>query len=286
MTLETCQLTHECIRELRCIVNSVQSEQEAYLPQLGGYLRKSLDRYAAQPCILVPLAKYFAAHEQRLIAAENIIRHIGTILEIYLQVRWHELEVRTEADPQRTHGTGENPLHIDFVSRSHPPECIGFLVDRPDPCGGGETLLADFAAALGKLGGHHRATLEMPSFRYWADQDVCEVGEVLSMFPMLESGNTQVARFTSKMLQHFENEDSIRFVYADADPDVSHRAHEALCAFRDILVQQTVSWPLAAGDLLIFNQRRIAHGRAALGPGQQAVPPGLRRHFSQIYFNL
>lgn len=116
----------------------------------------------------------------------GLLSALGTVLSLYPAIGcWSSLEVRTEADPGRTHGTGENQLHVDLVDRDRVPRYIALYCERDDPAGGGASALADLWTAAAELDDGDRELLQRPLFHYWTDEGVHGVGEPLERFAVL-----------------------------------------------------------------------------------------------------
>jgi len=81
-------------------------------------------------------------HQRNHHRALGLLSSLGTVLSVYPDLGpWSDLEVRTEADPGRTHGVGENRLHIDMVDRERTPRIIALYCIRDDPRGGEADLI-------------------------------------------------------------------------------------------------------------------------------------------------
>src|SRR5580658_24313 len=225
-----------------------------------------------------------SSHQRNLDLAVSLMSALGPVLSICpVDGCWSDLGVRPEANPMRTHGIGENPLHIDLVDREYPPRYIAFYCVRNDPKAGGATALSDLRAAVRQLDGEDRAVLSEAAFHYWTDEGVCGVGDPLPSFPIIpaeaEPGSEAgaVVRFTSKMLPHLRQGELV-------DPRVSAvAAAEAFDRLVGIARSATDTYPLHPGQMMIFDQYRYAHGRMPLGPGQDDLPDTSRRLLKQAY---
>lgn len=207
---------------------------------------------------------------------------LGEPLDVYGDdLVWSELSVHLDAMPMRTHGVGENPLHIDYIDRSAPPDRIALFGARQDPLGGGATQLADMVAAVEALEPAHRAVLEAPIFRYWTDHGATDVGEPLPRFAIIpETPGEGFVRFSAKMIPHLDGTDDVMGAEAVGRAD---EARDAMLALYDVLKAQRQTLKILPGELVVFEQRRLAHGRCPLGAGQARVPEGQRRSLLQAY---
>lgn len=218
-------------------------------------------------------------HRRNLSLGTSLLSALGAVLSIYpADGCWSDLSVRLDADPIRTHGTGENPLHIDLVDREHPPRYIALYCVRNDPLGGGATALSDLWAASTELSAADRAVLSEAAYSYWADEGVYGVGASVPKFriipPDLQPGT--VIRFTAKMLPHLRRGDLV-------EPRL--RATAAAAFGRMVLSARQNAWRtvLRPGQMIVFDQFRYAHGRMPLGKGQETVPLTSRRLLRQAY---
>lgn len=225
----------------------------------------------------------FGAADHRLNAelALGMLSSLGLVLSVYpADGCWSDLEVRTEADPGRTHGTGENLLHVDLVDRDQVPRYIALYCQREDPKGGGASALADMWTAVRELDERDRALLQRPVFAYWADKGVHGVGEHLEWFPVLPQALEPglPIRFTSKMRPHLDKGELI-----DTQEATARDVAAAFGRLVDAVHRQRTTIRLLPGQLLVFDQLRWAHGRMPLGTGQDAVAPDQRRLLRQTY---
>ncbi|MEU3724956.1 TauD/TfdA family dioxygenase [Streptomyces sp. NPDC031705] len=182
---------------------------------------------------------------------------------------WKDIGVKVDKDPGKSSGIGYNAFHMDLVNGTLPPDYTTLLCVRPDPLGGGPSILSDAHAAVARLSEDHRAVLAESGYSYGTFYDLHGVGEEYKPFPILDGDPGEgFVRFTAKMLQRSE----LRQEHADAAR-----------ALAEELVQGQVSFMLQAGDYLIVNQRRFLHGREALHSGQEQVPAAHRRLLLQLF---
>ncbi|MBV6702765.1 TauD/TfdA family dioxygenase [Kitasatospora aureofaciens] len=221
------------------------------------------------------------AHRRNQDRALALLSSLGTVLAVYPHLGpWSDLSVRTDADPGRTHGIGENKLHIDMVERDLTPRIIALYCVRDDPAGGGASALADMWAAVDSLASADREILKCRAYSYWADEGVHGVGESLERFPIvpehLEWGFP--VRFTSKMGPHLDKAELIDTTLLSAD-----QAAGAFGRLVAAVYAQRTTVRLRPGQLLIWDQQRYAHGRMPLGDGQGDIADGERRLLQQAY---
>ncbi|WP_332757138.1 TauD/TfdA family dioxygenase [Streptomyces sp. MT206] len=220
-----------------------------------------------------------AEHERNLELSLSLLSSLGPILTVYPgDGCWSDLSVREDADPGRTHGVGENRLHVDLVDRDGLPRYIALYCVRQDPHGGGASALADLWQAADALGEDDRRLLGRSVFSYFADRDVHGVGESLKTFAVLPArldGTTPV-RFTAKMKPHLERGE----LTEDDDPVP---VATAFGRFVDAVYAARTTCRLQPGQLLVFDQHRYAHGRMPLGEGQGDLSADVRRLLKQTY---
>ncbi|MFB8401251.1 TauD/TfdA family dioxygenase [Streptomyces sp. NPDC055912] len=218
-------------------------------------------------------------HDGNVDLSLSLMSALGTVLALYPDRGcWDELTVRDDVDPGRTHGVGENRLHVDLVDRDRAPRLIALYCVRADPAGGGASALSDLHAAAGDLDQPDRELLRRPVFSYFTDHGVNGVGEGMTRFPVLPEhlDGREPIRFTSKMLPHLQRGELV-------DGDAPEQAAAAFGRLVAAAEERRTTVRLQPGQLLIFDQWRYAHGRMPLGPGQSDLPPGQRRLLKQAY---
>lgn len=245
--------------------------------------RRALDPCEGEGYFLVNLETFNDSREHLEAIALTIVGNVMKPLLISGKPPfWSELSVFLDAAPQRTHGVGCNPAHVDMLAKQSPPDLIAFLCIRPDPLGGGETELCDLFRAAARLSNLERSILEQPIFRYWADMNTYGVGEDLERFSIIPETQRGFIRYTEKMVPHFADGKDV--LVAEA----LERRHEIGAAFEsysNCVQAEKRSHMLQSSDLLVFDQRRFSHARAALGEGQGDIPMEQRRLLLQGYGN-
>ncbi|MFJ8627504.1 TauD/TfdA family dioxygenase [Kitasatospora sp. NPDC093550] len=183
---------------------------------------------------------------------------------------WKDIGVKVDKDPGKSSGIGYNAFHIDLVNATLPPDYTTLLCIRPDPLGGGPSILSDAHAAVARLSEDTRVLLAEAAYHYGTFFDLHGVGEEHKPFPILDSSEPGAGfvRFTAKMLERSE----LSPAHADAATELAEE-----------LVRGQVSFMLERGDYLIVNQHRVLHGREALHSGQEIVPVADRRLLLQLF---
>lgn len=209
----------------------------------------------------------------------SLLSSLGPVLAVYPDDGcWSDLTVNLDVEPGRTHGVGENRLHVDLVDRDRLPRYIALYCVRADPLDGGASALADLWHAADTLSATDRALLAEPVFSYYPDKDVHGVGKSLDRFPVLPAqvdGSAPI-RFTAKAHPHLERGELL-------DTDEPSATAAAFGRFVDAAVACRSTIRLMPGDLLVFDQHRYAHGRMPLGEGQHHCDAGERRLLRQTY---
>ncbi|MFD0420733.1 TauD/TfdA family dioxygenase [Streptomyces parvus] len=183
---------------------------------------------------------------------------------------WKDIGVKVDKDPGKSSGIGYNAFHMDLVNAIRPPDFTTLLCVRPDPLGGGLSILSNPHAAAARLPEDSRALLAESAYHYGVFFDLHGVGEEYMPFPILDGSDAGqgFVRFTAKMLER----------------SVLSRSHaRAAGELAAELVRGQVSFMLKPGDYLIVNQRRFLHGREALHDGQKCVPTPDRRLLLQLF---
>lgn len=183
---------------------------------------------------------------------------------------WKEIGTDLNAIPGRSTGTGYNAFHMDLVNATRPPDYTVLLCIRPDPLGGGTSILSDARAAVARLAPSGRTLLADKAYRYGSFFGLSDVGEEYAPFPVLDSDpdDAGFVRFTAKMLA----EPGLDQVHAGAAGELAGQMQAG-----------QVSFMLRRGDVLIVNQHRFVHGREPLGAGQEDVASTDRRLLLQLF---
>lgn len=222
-------------------------------------------------------------NNDELLAIANFICFlIGLPIKLYNKgVFWEPLTVKLDAAKNRTHGTGENPLHIDLVNRKNTPDLIAFFGVRADPLGGGYTELANLIDAEDCLSASEIELLQMPIFKYWKDENVCHVGEHLDRYAILPKNiHEDTIRFTAKMIPHLDGTDT---VIDDTAISLTKSIKSALEKYFKYLNDHKLRFLIEKNQLLIFNQKKYAHARSALGEHQETLLKDQTRLLLQGY---
>lgn len=153
--------------------------------------------------------------------------------------------------------SGEFPLHTDLSYVPSPPNYLLTLCVAADELGGGVSKLASLQDAGQRLSSEDRAVLMQPCFSF---ENAPNTGEgICANRPIHDvSEGNECWRFRQDTLQY---------------PPGAARAVDNLTA---VLEENVVHVTLQAGDLLVLDNHRIAHGRTAFN-----VPS--KRHLLRTY---
>ncbi|WP_330481481.1 TauD/TfdA family dioxygenase [Streptomyces sp. NBC_00724] len=207
--------------------------------------------------------------EELQVAAAGVLAALG---RPFFSIRqgdgrlWIGEETSSAKDQGSFGGTGRQGLHIDAPNVECVPEYTSLLVLRADPAGGGTSLLGDLRTAVAQLDEIDREALREPVFFEGQAEGLRGVGAPRMPFPVLEDreGEPIWVRWAAKMVRDQRNTGRTA----------------VLERFTAALEKTTVAVTLGRGQLLVVDQRRIAHGRTALGH-QQGLPDGTRRWIMQ-----
>ncbi|MEJ0011273.1 MAG: TauD/TfdA family dioxygenase [Bauldia sp.] len=173
---------------------------------------------------------------------------------------WRKVDVDLTRPPNRSRGTGFLPLHMDFVNAENPPDYVCLLSMRPDPRGGGNTIVASMDQIEKELPAHVCEVLRRSIFSDGAVVNLANIGEDANPFSVL-ADRVWRYRFTDNLLR------------LDLPPEVI----DALNMFASVIQTRAVTFGLPRGDCVVIDQHRTLHGRMPLGSDQAALPPAERR---------
>jgi hypothetical protein len=176
---------------------------------------------------------------------------------------WRSLGADPDRPANRSEGVGLQLPHTDFCNAEQPPDTVCLLCLRPDPLGGGASLVARIAGIEDALAPADLEALSRPVYRDGQVSNLSGIGDDANPFAVISQAPH--ARFRYRFVGHL----------LESAPE--GRAREAVRALVAALSQRTFTIPLAAGDLLLVNQHLAVHGRAALGAEQDNLPMAARR---------
>ena len=198
-------------------------------------------------------------------AATLLTTAFGSPLRIYANNRshWRALGADPNRPSNKSEGTGLQLHHTDFVNAECPPDVVCLLCLRPDPRGGGASIVAKVRGIEDLLDRADVETLSRPIFHDGQVVNLSGIGRDINPFAVISSvpGDRYRYRYVGHLLE------------SAPGPE----AQAAISALARALMARTVTIPLAAGDLLLVNQHLALHGRAPLGSGQESIPVADRR---------
>ncbi len=175
---------------------------------------------------------------------------------------WRPLGVNPSRPPNRSGGVGISPLHLDFVNAENPPEYVCLFCLRPDPMNGGKSVVSDIVEAVRGLDDSERQTLRELKVHDGKVENLSHVGKDINPFSIISEIGPLMYRYTD----HFSDKRYLQKEQAEVVSKLSFR-----------LKQNRIVFMLERGDLLILDQRRVLHGREALGPNQAQIAESHRR---------
>jgi hypothetical protein len=256
--------------EHRWSAHNVRAAREVLsIPLARGLVKWLADRLSRQPgsgpgwAVLALPSEMGDENMQR--AAAGLLAGVGWPFFSIPSASWLWIGQESSADRDSASfgGVGSQRLHIDALNVERVPDYSCLLMLRPDPAGGGASLIGDLQAAMATMSVDDRVQLARPVFFEGRAQGLCGVGDPRIPFPVLDTACQRQPwiRWAGKMLDDPRN-----------DSDLS----PVLRRFTDALAAHTHEVLLERGHLLIVDQQRIAHGRTALGE-QTGLPDGFRR---------
>jgi Taurine catabolism dioxygenase TauD, TfdA family len=195
-------------------------------------------------------------------ATTLLLSSFGSPLRIFENIPyWRRIEVDLNRPPERSGGAGKSPLHMDFVNAENPPDIVCLLCLRPDPSGGGASLVSEISGIEDLLSTSDICSLMSSRFNDGKVDKLRGVGKDFNPFPVIAPDSFWKYRFTGNLIH--------------AAPD--SQALAALQKASNILDSRAVNFVLEQGELLVMNQHRVVHGRGALGKGQENISTNKRR---------
>ena len=178
--------------------------------------------------------------------------------------------VNKSASPMRAESDGYIPLHIDFDQASLPPDGVALFCLRPDPFGGGESLIFNYSKFLSSLSEKQIETLEKVSYSYSTLFNQNGIGDIYNPHPLIEIENNKPVflRYNGKALPDLDNDQSCLFSVLEENFK-AYSTNVSLCS----------------GDLIIVDQNKTLHGRLALNHrnSNEQVLPENDRFLLQTY---
>jgi len=202
-------------------------------------------------------------------AIASVLEPVATQIKIFTrQSLWRTIGVNLEKEVDRSEGTGESPLHMDFVNAEKPPDYVVLLCLRDDPLGGGASTLSSVAEAASDLSIAERRILEQSIFIDGKIIDLDNIGADINPFAVLSPDSPYAYRYTSQLLKQ----------------QLPLDVNAALRRLQTELERRKLTFRLSPGQALIIDQHRYVHGKLPLGDRQLTIPPDSRRMLLHGFF--
>lgn len=139
------------------------------------------------------------------------------------------------------------PLHTDCSNQTVPPNLVAFAMERPDPEGGGESVMLSALDLVHELPEDLVSLLRQPVFPFTAKK----------RYPILQGEGDDVQiryysqQITSALGEHCTLSDTLQ------------EALDELERYLD-LSQRSVRFAMQAGEVVIMDNQRVLHGRSAM----------------------
>ena len=139
------------------------------------------------------------------------------------------------------------PLHTDGSNKLAPPSLVAFAMERPDPAGGGASMMLAATDLVQELSAPLIDQLRRPEFPF--------VGE--RRFPILDGSANDV------QIRYYRNQiDSAVAQSTELPRDLRDTLDEFDRCLADS--QQSITFSMDAGDVVLMDNRRVLHGRESM----------------------
>ena len=184
---------------------------------------------------------------------------------------WIKIDINLNNEMNRAGGDGYLPLHNDLVNTRNPPDNVALFCFKPDPLGGGATIISNIQNALGLATEKFGMRIKEMMFTEGKYFGLKGVGEELNPFPLVEkiSDHRSRYRFTSRLL--------------DLIVDKSSLEYEVIEFINETLLSAATKIMLKRGDLILLNQNIVVHGRTSVGSNQLDLEYVNRRVIYQMF---
>lgn len=139
------------------------------------------------------------------------------------------------------------PLHTDCSNKAVPPNLVAFAMERPDPQGGGESLIMSVSDLVRELPEDLVSLLRQPVFPFAAKK----------RYPILQGQDDDL------QIRYYRNQ--INSALGE-QCTLSDKLREALDELERYLERskRSVRFAMQAGEVVIMDNRRVLHGRSAI----------------------
>lgn len=139
------------------------------------------------------------------------------------------------------------PLHTDCSNQSVPPNLVAFAMERPDPQGGGESVMLSASDLVHDLPEHLVRLLRQPVFPFTSQK----------RYPILQGqGDDLRIRYYRQQVNSALDKQCL----------LPNNLRNALAELEHCLEQskRSVRFAMQAGEVVIMDNRRVLHGRSAM----------------------
>ena len=145
--LEGHQLCPACAKEYR---ERLQASTE--LSAMRDRLKRDLSLNQQARGYLILDCSPIASTPKLLSFLTAVLSLLGTPIRVFDKWDlWKRLPTKLDVDPKRAMGVGLNPLHIDIINSTRPPDYSCLLCVNEDPGGGGANLISNLRDAIDSL---------------------------------------------------------------------------------------------------------------------------------------
>ncbi len=139
------------------------------------------------------------------------------------------------------------PLHTDCSNKVSPPNLVAFAMERPDPQGGGESMMLSAADLVDELPAHLISQLRQPDFPFTAKK----------RYPILQGEGDDV------QIRYYQQQINSALGKQCAVSDTLQSAIDELERYLALSVR-SVRFAMQAGEVVMMDNQRVLHGRSAM----------------------
>jgi hypothetical protein len=139
------------------------------------------------------------------------------------------------------------PLHTDCSNKAVPPNLVAFAMERPDPQGGGESVILSASDLVHDLPADLVNLLRQPVFPFTAKK----------RYPILQGEGDDLR------IRYYRNQIHSALGEQGTLSDHLREALDELERYLD-LSQRSVRFAMQAGEVVIMDNQRVLHGRSAM----------------------
>ena len=139
------------------------------------------------------------------------------------------------------------PLHTDCSNKANPPNLVAFAMERPDPQGGGESVMLSAADLVDELPTGLIRQLRQPDFPFTAKK----------RYPILqgEGDDVQIRYYRQQINSALGKQCEVSDTLQSAIDKLEHYLASS---------QRSVRFAMQAGEVVMMDNQRVLHGRSAM----------------------